>query len=88
MEEYGTDDSQSFRMFPCESMADEDEESVPRKTVYVDLDFSVFFDWRTIDFGLRQKYDPFKGKPPSNTVQNSTLQSPWASRHPSASIQV
>ena len=43
MEEYGTDDSQSFRVFPRVSMADEDEESGPGQTVYADFDFSVCF---------------------------------------------
>ena len=47
-----------------------------------------FFDWRMIDVGLRRKYGPFTGKSPSITVQNSALQSLWASRHPSASMQV
>ena len=75
-------------MFPRESMADEDEESVAGQTVYADFKFSVFFDWKTIDVGLRQKYGSFKGKSPSDIVQNSALQSPWASRHPSASMQV
>ena len=89
MEEYGTGDSQSFQVFPRESVADEDEESVPGQTVYADFDFAVcFFNWRTIDVGLRRKYGPFKGKSPSNIAQNSALQSPWASRHPSASMQV
>ena len=89
MEEYGTGDSQSFRVFPRESVADEDEESGPGQTVYADFDYSMcFFDWKTIEVGLRRKYCPFKGKSPSSTVQNSALQSPWASRHPSASMQV
>ena len=43
MEEYGTGDRESFRVFPRESVADEDEESVPGQTVYADFDFSVCF---------------------------------------------
>ena len=43
MEEYGTGDSQSFRVFPRESVADEDEESVPGQTVYADFDYAVCF---------------------------------------------
>ena len=43
MEEYGTGDSQSFRVFPHESVADEDEESVPGQTTYADFDFAVCF---------------------------------------------
>ena len=43
MEEYGTGDSQSFRVFQRESVADEDEESVPGQTVYVDFNFAMCF---------------------------------------------
>ena len=75
-------------MFPRESMADEDEKSVPGQTLYSDFDSAVFFDWRTIEVGLRRKYGPLEGKSPSSTVQNSALQSPRTSRHPSASMQV
>ena len=76
-------------MFPRESAVDEDEESGSGQTVYADFDFfHVFFDWKTIDVGLRWKYGPFKGKSPSSTAQNSALQSSWASRHPPASMQV
>ena len=55
---------------------------------YADFDHAVFFNWRTIDVGLQRKYGPLKGKSPSSIVQNSALQSPWVSRHPSASMQV
>ena len=41
--EYGTGDSQSFQVFPRESVANEDEESGSRQTVYADFDFAVCF---------------------------------------------
>ena len=77
-------------MFPRESVADEDEESVPGQTVYADFDYAVCF---LIGGRLMLDYDENMallkaGKSPSNTVQNSALQSPWTSRHPSASMQV
>ena len=84
MEEYGTGDSQSFRVFPRESVADEDEESVLGKPYML-----ISIGGRlTLDYD--ENVAPFKGSksPSSNTVQNSALQSPWASRHPSASMQV
>ena len=43
IEEYGTGDSQSFQVFPRESVVDEDEESVPGQTIYADFDFTVCF---------------------------------------------
>ena len=43
MEEYGTGDSQSFQVFPRESVADEDEESGSGQTVYADFNFAVCF---------------------------------------------
>ena len=80
-------------MFPRESAADEDEESGSGQTVYADFDFSMCFliggrvgGRLMLDYGW--KYGPFKGKSPSNTAQNSALQSPLASRHPPASMQV
>ena len=69
-------------------MADEDKGGVPGHTVYADFDYAVYF---LIGGQLTLDYDEniaFEGKWPSSTVQNSALQSPWASRHPSASIQV
>ena len=44
MEECGTGDSRSFRVFPRESAADEDEESAGSgQTVYADFDFAMCF---------------------------------------------
>ena len=43
IEECGTGNSQSFRVFPRESMADEDEKSVPGQTLYADFDSAVCF---------------------------------------------
>ena len=89
MEECVTGDSQRFRVLSRESMPDEDENSVPGQTLYADFDSAVFFDWRTIEVGLRRKYGSLKaGKSPTSTVQNPALQSPGTSRHPSASMQV
>ena len=69
-------------------MAAEDEKRVPGQNLYADFDSVVFFDWRTIEVGLRRKYGSLKGKSPTSTVQNPALQSPGTSRHPSASMQV
>ena len=43
MEKCGTSDSQSFRVFPREPMADEDEKSVPGQTLYADVDSAMCF---------------------------------------------
>ena len=75
-------------MFPRESVADEDEESVPGQTVYADFNFAMCF---LIEGRLMLDYDENMALLKvnhHNTAQNSALQSPWASRHPSASMLV
>jgi len=72
-------------MFPCESVADKDKETVSGQNRYADF---KFINWRMISVRLRQKYNLLKEKSLSSTDQNSALQSLLTSRLRPASIQV